>query len=32
MHVVCNNAGVLVYGKPILEIGFADWEGSSAPT
>ncbi len=26
MHVVCNNAGVLVYGKPILEIGFADWD------
>lgn len=26
IHVVCNNAGVLVFGKPILEIGFAEWD------
>jgi len=26
IHVVCNNAGVLVYGKPILAIGFDDWD------
>jgi len=26
IHVVCNNAGVLVFGKPVLEIGFDDWD------
>jgi NAD(P)-dependent dehydrogenase (short-subunit alcohol dehydrogenase family) len=26
IHIVCNNAGVLVFGKPILEIGFDEWD------
>jgi NAD(P)-dependent dehydrogenase (short-subunit alcohol dehydrogenase family) len=26
IHVFCNNAGVLVFGKPILEIGFDEWD------
>ena len=26
IHIVCNNAGVLVFGKPILEISFAEWD------
>lgn len=26
IHVACNNAGVLVFGKPILGIGFAEWD------
>lgn len=26
IHILCNNAGVLVFGKPIVETTFAQWD------
>jgi len=26
IHIVCNNAGVLVFGKPVFETSFAEWD------